>query len=815
MRFRKAMWLSATVAGAVSHGAMAQESRPASTASAGTLEELVVTARRREEDLQKVPVAVSVVTAKEVRSLNILRAQDIGNVVSGLQVDASQGSGVSSRYSQIRFTIRGQSGSTGVVTYVNEVPNFPADVFDMAGVQVLKGPQGTLFGNVTTGGAVLLQPQLPTQEFNGFVNVRAGSFRAIDAEFGVGGPVIPDVLALRLAGVSHTSRGFTHNLFNGARGDGADSQALRFTAKLNLGQFQDVALVAYGRNADQQRLGIPIAVRGTDLSGRSLGINGLIPATVAALNNISCTPTCPTYLSVMQAALARQATLGKYSSYVNAFGQTPVTEPEGFINTASYELTDWLTVKDIFSYSQTDVTSPGHNDIDGFSLPLVDAQVSADKGPRLYTNEINVQAQPTEALHLTAGYYMEHTKQPNYTRTIVSQMGGVLGGANVGYISMAAKPESKINGLYGQADWKILPRLTITGGLRRTETDIINTAAPNIFSQCIGAAATCTAIIGAGYNLSSPTNTLPTEFLTLPGSPAGLVLGSVKDIPGAVRTELKAHKVTYAAAIAYELTDDISAYLTTRTGYKPGGFNTGAPAGYAGFGPENVKDWEAGIKTRWSFGELFTTANLAVYKDRYKDIQRTLTVADVNGRLVNVTANFAQATIKGFDLDVAARFRAFALTAYYSYTDARYDKYPNTGQFGTSPPYSTLDLTTQALSGVSKNRWGLRPSVYLRDLGLGQEVILSANVYGRTSFSSQSNNGIINPYAMLPGRTIVDLRADWNKIGGSNVGISAGVQNARNSRKLIQVNDRSRSSGSAFGFYQTPRTEYVQLNYVF
>ena len=440
----------------------------------------------------------------------------------------------------------------------------------------------------------------------------------------------------------------------------------------------------------------------------------------------------------MQQELALQKTLGKYSAYDNDFGQTPVTETAGFINTVKYVVNSWLTVRDIFSYSTSDVTSPGNNEVDGYSLPLVDVYIAADDGPRRFTNELNLQAQPTSTLLLTGGYYYEHSDQKNYTRTEVSQTGGILAGANVGYITLASKPESKISGAYAQADWKILPRLTLTAGVRRTETDVISRVAPNIFSQCVAAAALCNAITGAGINLSSPTNTLPTQMLTIPGTAPGLVLGVVNNIPSAVRSELNAHKVTYTAAIAYQVTDDLSTYLTTRTGYKPGGFNASAPVGFTSFGPELVTDWEGGIKTRWKLDDFAGTANLAIYRDDYTNIQRAESVVSSTGFISVVTANAAAARIQGFDLDVTTRYKAFDMTAYWSYTDARYTKFPNTGEFGANPPYSTLDLTQQSLAGVSKNRFGVRPSISLDKLGLSEDIVLSANVYYQSSFSSQA-----------------------------------------------------------------------------
>jgi len=817
MYFRKAAWLGAAMGVSAAGAAWAQDARPNRVAPEGAaaVEEVVVTARRREEGLQDVPVAVSVVSTQEIRALNVLRPQDLSNVVSGLSAEPGGSSG-STRGSNFNFAIRGQFGSTGVVTYVNEVPNYPSDLFDLSGIQVLKGPQGTLFGAVTTGGAILLQTQMPTDELKGFVDVRYSNKQLADVEFGLGGPIVPGVLSVRIAGIGHTGGSFTRDLYNDAPGDGQDNQALRFTAKLDLGRFENVAMATYARNADQVRLNIPLATVGTDLSGRALSIGGQIPASIAALANISCTPACPTYLAVARQQLAGQAALGHYRGYSNNFGQHTNFRTYGFINKANFQMSDWLTVRDIFSYYQSDTTAAGQAEQDGFLLPLTEVNLPTNKGTRTYTNEIQLQAQPTQTMHVTAGYFLQRSRQPTFQRLLVGQVGGFLSGVNVGYISQASKTRSRNQGLFGQVDWEVVPHLTLTGGARKTWIDSTNFTGPNIFSQCVGAAATCAAVIGTtNVNLSSPTNTLPTELLQIPGMPPALVLAETSNLPQAVRSRTNADKITYTLAAHYKVSDDVAVYVTTRTGYKPGGFSTSAPIGFQQFGPENVTDWEAGLKTRWRMDELAGSMELAVYNDDYKDIQQSVNVIDpVSGRMSRVTQNTGAATIRGFDLDLTARYKAFELSGYFSLTDAHYTDYPNTGQFGTSPPYSTLDLTQQQLAHVSKYRWGLRPSVHLQDMGLGQDVVLSANVYYRSKFTGQ-NSGVLTPYATLEGRTIADLRAEWRNVADTGLRLAAGVLNAGDYQGLVNVVDFTRTSGYAYGNYQQPRTWYLQAHYDF
>jgi iron complex outermembrane receptor protein len=763
-----------------------------SEASSTDLTEIIVTARRREEDLQQVPIEVSVVSTKDIHALNVLLEQDIGNVVSGLQVDPSAGS----RDQTVTYAIRGQSGATGVVTYMNEVPNFSSDIFDLQSVQVLKGPQGTLFGDVTTGGAVLLQPVMPGDEFKGFVDVRLGSYEEHNVEFGAGGPIIPDVLSFRISGITHNVNGFTHDTYDGSPGDGLDNQALRAILKLDVGPVENILLGQYDNNADQQRLAVPL------LAVPTLANSQPIPGAIAAAAGIPCIPACPTWISVMQQELAAQEKLGRYSSNVNDFGASPVVQNWGAINTTSVKAADWLTLRNILSYRESRTTSPGDNEQDGYSLPITDLLTLTGDGPRTITEEFQTQAQPLSSLHVAAGYYVEHDWNPDYQIGAAASFGGFTGPVDIGYISLASKVNDLNQGYYTQFDWTIIPRLTFTGGLRYTEIDNSTWTAP-------------TSLAYTSLGMSFPTNVLPTQYGQIPGVPRNLILGETNYLPGVPQQELRGHKVTYTAAANYRLTDDVDLYVTTRTGYKPGNFNQTPPTPqYAEYQPENVTDWEGGIKTRWQLGSVSGITNLAVYDDSYNDIQRSFTVTNPStGLPALITSNVAAARIRGFDLDFTLQFSpAFDLTGYWSYTDAFYTKFPNTGQFG--PQFANVNLTTMLLSDVSKERAGLRPATHLNGFGSNlPDIVFSANVYYKSRYADQNLNGVISPISILPGRTLADLRADWNHIKGSHLSVAAGVINVGNYQGLIVTNDQTQSSGYAYGLYQEPRTYYVELHY--
>src|SRR5882757_2712886 len=186
------------------------------------LTEIIVTARRVEERLQDVPISITVLNQQQIEDRNIVNSQDLASYVPSLSANTNFGSENST------FAIRGFVQDIGTAPSVgvyfgdvvaprgasNGIPTGdgagPGSFFDLQNVQVLKGPQGTLFGRNTTGGAVLLVPQKPTSELGGYVE---GSFGDYSMKRGQGVVNIPvnDSIRVRL-GVDHQSRdGYLNN----------------------------------------------------------------------------------------------------------------------------------------------------------------------------------------------------------------------------------------------------------------------------------------------------------------------------------------------------------------------------------------------------------------------------------------------------------------------------------------------------------------------------------------------------------------------------------------------------------------------------
>ena len=206
--------------------AFAQLADTSQTPSAGGLDEVVVTARRVSENVQDVPISIVSLNSTQLNYQGVNTANDLARVAPGLSI-----MNTAANTGAVTYSIRGQ-GSTfgsgpGVIPYFDEVANFSQAIFDVADVQVLKGPQGTLFGRNTSGGAVLFSPQMPTDTFNGYADVRAGNFGRADVEFGVGGPIVGDQLTFRLSGQSLNRAGYTTDVGNGIKLDNQNEQNIR------------------------------------------------------------------------------------------------------------------------------------------------------------------------------------------------------------------------------------------------------------------------------------------------------------------------------------------------------------------------------------------------------------------------------------------------------------------------------------------------------------------------------------------------------------------------------------------------------------
>jgi iron complex outermembrane recepter protein len=259
----------------------------AQTADESSVSEVVVTARRRAESIQNVPESITALDRSQMEQRQIRTDDDLQLAVPGLTIKSSEGS------NQLTYSIRGQTvdlftgSATAVVSYVNDVQFTSAGAtsfFDLESIQVLKGPQGTLFGRNATGGAILYSTAKPENQFGGYLEAQGGNYAYADGTGAINIPIVDDKLAVRFSfDIAHRD-GYQQNVvYNTALGElkhefGRLSVSFRPIENLtNLTVFQ------YGHSGGNGTSPVAYSIYSRDANGNPpRGPNGSVLNTAAS-----------------------------------------------------------------------------------------------------------------------------------------------------------------------------------------------------------------------------------------------------------------------------------------------------------------------------------------------------------------------------------------------------------------------------------------------------------------------------------------------------------------------------------------------------
>ena len=315
---------------ALAQQAPAEPSAPETSTPSGGLEEIIVTARRTDENLQRVPVAATVLTGEVLARQGISSARDLQFNAPSLVITPDPLGGSSTPI----FQLRGQTAPVGtdntVVTYFADVPVdarvIAAGIFDLASVQVIRGPQGTLFGKNSTGGAVVFTPRKATADsVSGYGEVTVGNYDLRQFTGAVNLPIVQDVLALRVSGQITRQDGFVKNLLGPDGNDKHYEAARAMLAFTPEGNFENDLLVTYFNG--RQRLNPYIA---TAIGGFS----NFFPAAIAGF--------------------ARQQLIGPRKIAMSEALAPNNDDNESYLisNVSSYDFGS-VTLKNIVGYSNT------------------------------------------------------------------------------------------------------------------------------------------------------------------------------------------------------------------------------------------------------------------------------------------------------------------------------------------------------------------------------------------------------------------------------------------------------------------------------
>jgi iron complex outermembrane receptor protein len=741
--------------------APASDSDPAVSADndSSGLGEIVVTARRREENLQDVPIAVTAFTPKLIEEKGITDRTSLADNTPSLFT-------INGGYPRefAFFALRGQGpafGSTpGVVNYFAEVPNAinidgrVGSYYDLANVQVLAGPQGTLFGKNATGGNILFEPMKPQDRFEGNIRAEYGNYNDRRIEGALNTPIVPGHVLLRVAGEIGRRDGYTKDVGPFFAGKDYDDLAYEsFRVGLTLRPAEGVELYTLARYYHSD----------TNGGGTVLGAFNPAAGYDATALGLGFLPVLAFYPGAATAVAEQDARGPRRVAYdLDQFSETKYWQ---VLNQASVELTDHLRLRNIISYSE--FRNRYGYDYDATIFPLA-GQTSKSfptNSPNYFTEELQLQGNDLGgAVDFSLGGYLDRQSwdDPAGIEQFYQFPVGTLLPPATGLFTNTNRSEA----VFGQATvdlGALSPALTgfsVTGGLRYTWEH-------SFVSQTIGGVTT-----------------------------AG---------------DADSDYLSYTATLDYDVSNGVHAYVTARDAYKSGGVNGPVPVGspFRTFPPEKLSDIEVGLKSQFSIGGAEARANIAAYRGIYDNIQRTTveSVATPAGPLLlNVTRSAAQGKIQGIEFNGAiVPVEGLTLTGTYSYIDAKYTKVADASA-GAILAGSPFPFTPKHKFSI-----GAAYEVPLGEIG---DLSLNANYVRQTKVSTAQTNASF--YRFLPAYGLLNAGIDLRNVGGRPLDIGVFANNLTNVARPVGVLDGYNTSIGTVGLtYTEPRMYGVRVGYRF
>jgi iron complex outermembrane receptor protein len=628
-----------------------QETRE-SGAQKSTIEEVIVTAQKREERLQDVPISISAYSAKDMEAKSLNSLQELAQFTPNLTYSNHPSSARTGAIIYMRGVGQGDSNvywDPGVAIYLDGVymgrmQGLDLDLLDLERVEVLRGPQGTLYGRNTIGGAINVVSAKPTDEFEGYAQVTTGRYDRIDGKVSVNVPIVPGKLAAKFAGdtLNRDGYGERFDFFTGKKIDEmGDIESLSGRAMLNWKPGDNLDILF---SVDAQRAREFGAVH-------KLPEVGLPPLAVLYNNVVNPDPN-------LGAIFLTDNDFTTYETGGNA------NELDAFGTSLTVELNlDKFTFKSLTGYRQVEtfhLIAP-----DGTPYTVLDSTQSVDQDQ--FSQEFNVigTAFDNRMDWILGLYYFQEDAIGNRRADIYPELFNVIG------LEITAKSftrnEVESWATFGQFTYTLTDKLNITSGMRYTSDSKDVTGSRD--------------------------------------RPAtGVIL-----VPLQTKSD-SWEAITGRIGFEYHWIDEIMTYFSAARGFKSGGIN-GEPqagSGFLPFNPEYIWTYEAGFKSELLDRRL--RFNAALFYSDFTDIQFNVFRADQFGNFITTVGNAAKARIMGLEADITALpAPGLTLNAQLGLLDAEYTEVnPGTPvtedtEFSQTPK---LTVSTSAQYQMPINTWG-------------------------------------------------------------------------------------------------------------
>ena len=757
---------------------------------------IVVTARRRQESSQDVPIAVSVVGGEHIDATGSFNVGRLQQLTPTLQFYSSnpRNTAVNIRGIGVPFGLTNDGIEQGVGIYVDDVyysrvASATFDFLDVAQIEVLRGPQGTLYGKNTTAGAINITTRQPTFTPEGSIEASLGNLDFRQAKAALSGP-LGDTVAARVA-LSYTDRNGT--LFNTATGGDINEQnnfGIRGQLLWEAGDALDINLAADWSRQNPDCCGTVFV--GTGATQRPL--NRQFDALAAALS----------YAVPSTDPFDRIADLDAPLSAVNELGGVALKAnweigPGTLTSISALRFWDWQPA----------------NDRDFLGLPITTLSQNPSQQDQ-YTQELRYSGKlgPAEFVLGAFGYYQEirtrgtQAQGPAASRWLINPSNPLSNEPTV-LDGLTATNDIRLDNvsaaLFGQASWHVTDRLTLQPGIR------INYDRKD------------------GSYVSLVTNG-DGQVVTFESTDPRVVAQRAVLAPQSFETTFSDWNLSYDFTASYELADNILAYATYAKSFKSGGINlNGVPTDATGasiiaaatVAPESVNHLEVGIKAQ--FFDRRLTANLAAFHTEIDDYQALVTNGQL-GVLRGYLANADKVRSQGVEFDLSFRPNPrFNLYVNGAYTDADYVRFTDApcppelsggttalpGQTPSAPGTpggispENCDISGERLPGIS--RWafsyGGEYNQPMTLFGASGEVYLGYDGSYRSNFSSNPSPSI---YTTVDSYSLSNFRLGFRSDGGVNV--FAWIRNAFDEEYFEQLQVPSGNTGLIVGNPGDPRT---------
>lgn len=728
---------------------------------------IIVTARRRQETAQEVPVAISVIRGDSIEATGNFNVVKLQQLAPTLQVYTTnpRNTSVNIRGLGVPYGLTSDGFEQGVGIYVDDVYNSRVaaatfDFLDVDQVEVLRGPQGTLYGKNTTAGAINITTNQPTFDFEGRAEVTVGNLNYRQAKAAVSGP-LTDKIAARIAIAATSRRGTLYNVTSDRWINEQDNLGLRGQLLFQPNEDLSITLAGDYSKQDPECCGTAFVRVGRTQRALARQYDGLVAAYNAA------NPTRP-YAVPSRNVYDRLTDIDAPLEAGNIIGGASLrvkwdVGPGTFTSISAWRFWDWKPQND--------------RDFSGLSI------VSASNNPSQqdqYSQEFRYNYEGDKVDFVvglfgfkqridTQGFEQQGDDASRWSLTGAQAADpSILGGLTANNTQFL---KSTSAALYGQASYKLTDALTIQPGIR------FNYDKKTGFYQRV-------VTNGAGQPISCT-----------PTPAAGSVLAAQCGVyqPQLTEPSVSDWNFSYDFNINYRVAPDILAYVTYAKSFKTVGINqNGLPLNSdntpnldaATVKPESVNHYEAGLKTQ--FFDRRATFNLSAFRTEIRNFQATVNggqFGTVRGYLANAEKVRSQGIEADLKIVASDRFTAYANGAY---TDARYKKFTNApcppelsgGTFQPSngaPNYSQpgvpgalsprqCDISGFNLPGVSKwaFSYGAEANAPVTLLAKDGQAYLGVDGNYRSHWNSNASPSI---YTDVKGYALTNLRAGFRTEG--------------------------------------------------